>query len=54
MDDYTEETYFYDSAQEASDAMDVMRAERGCDIAYNSQKMADGRYKVIVKVGEPW
>jgi hypothetical protein len=52
MDDYTEETYYFDTAKEASDAMDVMRAERACDIAYSSVRTSDGRYKVTVKVGE--
>lgn len=52
MDDYIEETYYYDTMKEATEAMDVMRAERACDMACGVSKTDDGRFKLTVMVGD--
>ena len=52
MDDYIEETYYYDTMKEATEAMDIMRAERACDMACGVSKTDDGRFKLTVMVGD--
>ena len=52
MDDSTEEVYFYDSMDDAVDAMEIMRAERACELAFNLKTMANGHVKMTVEVGE--
>lgn len=49
----TEETYYYDSMTEAIQDMEVIRAERGCDLAFDLEPLApEGPVRMIVKVGK--
>lgn len=52
MDGSTEEVYFYDTMQEAVDAMEIMRAERACELGFDLKTMKNGHVKMTVEVGE--
>ena len=45
-----EEVYFYDTMQEATDAMERMRAERACVVGFHYKKMSNGHIKLTVEV----
>lgn len=48
----TEETYYYDSMTEAIQDMEVIRAERGCDLVFDIEPLPEGPVRMIVKVGK--
>lgn len=52
MEMLTEEVYFFDTEQEASEAADKMRAERACDLRIEYKRISNGHYKMVVEVGE--
>lgn len=54
MDDYTVETYFYESINDAVEEMERMKAERPCEMAFDVEDLHNGRCRMTVKVGEPW
>ena len=47
-----EEVYFYDTMQEAKDAVTRMRAERPCIIGFDYHEIANGHVKLTVEVGD--
>ena len=47
----TEETYWYDTMKEAIEAMQVMMAERACDMAFDADPVGD-KVKLVVKCGK--
>lgn len=52
MDEYlTEEVYYYDTMDEAEEDMERMRAERACNLAFDTEDHG-GRIRMTVKVGE--
>ncbi len=54
MDDYTEETYFYQSIQDAVEEMERMKAERPCEMIFDVEDLHNGQCMMTVKVGEAW
>lgn len=54
MEVLTEEYYYYDTFDEAVEAMEKMKAERPCELAFDITAISNGHYKMVVKVGEPF
>lgn len=52
MEYETQEIYWYDTVQEAVDDMEIMRAERACDMAFDIDAENFDRVKMTVKVGK--
>lgn len=51
----TEETYYYQTMQEAIDDMNNMRVERACDLAFDIDvRPDDGLVKMVVKTLKVW
>lgn len=54
MEHYTEEVYYYDTMESAVEALERMKIERPCEMAFDVSALPDGRVKMVVKVGEPF
>ena len=51
MEYETEEVYWYYTMKEALEAMQIMMAERACDMAFHADPVGD-KVKMVVKCGE--
>lgn len=54
MEHYTEEVYYYDTMESAVEALEQMKIERPCEMAFDVSALPDGSVKMVVKVGEPF
>ena len=54
METLTEEYYFFDTMEEAVAAIEKMKVERPCELAFDVSPMSNGHVKMTVKVGEPF
>ena len=52
MEYETEEVYWYDTMEEAVDDMELMRAERACDMAFDIDAEHYEKVKMVVKTGK--
>lgn len=48
----TEEVYYYDTLDEAVEDIEIMRAERACDMEITVDNTQQGKVKVTVKCGD--